>query len=69
MQRQHHTEQLPPCQHPRSHSCVWLHPLLSPTHRQHACAGAHGADVEHQHLVLGQLGHLWYEGFKGFRRL
>lgn len=27
-------------------------------HRDDAGAGAHGADVEHEHLVLGQLGHL-----------
>lgn len=28
------------------------------THRNYACASAHGADVEHEHLVLHQLGHL-----------
>ena len=31
----------------------------------HARAGAHGADVEHQHLALGHLGHLRVSGRGG----
>ena len=28
------------------------------TYRNDASAGAHGADVEHKHFILAQLGHL-----------
>lgn len=40
------------------HTIPALNTVPSSAHRNDAGAGAHGANVEHEHLVLGQLGHL-----------